>query len=256
MGAAAPIGPGPSTDGMAIGALVLGLLSFCLGCLTGIPAIILGMISIKRINADPANKGGKGMAIAGVVLGAILTVLAIIGLIVWGVGMIVAQQAGSDILSEFQQNLDLNTTVTTDSTVSTDADFQALFDAASGTDLQYLTGTFSGPASVSLGDQFLVVLSLTNSKGSPLPLDSIDVHDEYLTGIEIVTSSPPSTIAPFHIPVDNSMSYSMKTVIPAQGSKEVTFTCKANQRGTFSANFDVCITYSDCVKVLVTTAVN
>jgi len=84
----------------------------------------------------------------------------------------------------------------------------------------------------------------------------VDVHDEYLAGITITASNPASTMEPFHIPVDNSMSYSMKTTIPASGSREVSFTCNAAQRGTWAGNFDVCITYSDCLQVYVSTTVD
>ena len=54
--------------GLAIWALVLGLLSpLCCGLLSGIPAIICGAIAIGRVNRGEA--AGKGMAIAGLVLG-------------------------------------------------------------------------------------------------------------------------------------------------------------------------------------------
>jgi hypothetical protein len=46
------------TSGMAIASLVLGLLSFCLMLLTGIPAIILGALSLranKRSDGDMRN---------------------------------------------------------------------------------------------------------------------------------------------------------------------------------------------------------
>ena len=61
--------------GLAIWALVLGLLSLLCCGLCSIPAIICGAIAIGRANRGEA--GGKGMAIAGLVLG-IVGVAAII----------------------------------------------------------------------------------------------------------------------------------------------------------------------------------
>jgi prepilin-type processing-associated H-X9-DG protein len=60
---------GPPQNGLAITSLVLGILS-CVACFfTGIPAIICGHIAYSRSRRSPAQHGGGGMAIAGLVLG-------------------------------------------------------------------------------------------------------------------------------------------------------------------------------------------
>lgn len=59
------------TSGTAIAGLVLGLLSFCLSVFTGIPAIILGALSLRAIKRSGGRVSGKGMAIAGIVTGSI-----------------------------------------------------------------------------------------------------------------------------------------------------------------------------------------
>jgi hypothetical protein len=57
------------TDALSIWSLVLGILSWlCFSIIAGIPAIICGHISLGRIKRD-ALLQGKGMAIAGLVLG-------------------------------------------------------------------------------------------------------------------------------------------------------------------------------------------
>ncbi len=60
-------------QGLAIASLVLGICSLTLVCcggfLIGIPAVICGVIAIKKANRGEAT--GKGMAIAGVTTGAI-----------------------------------------------------------------------------------------------------------------------------------------------------------------------------------------
>jgi len=63
----------PRTSGMAIASLVLGVLSFCLSILTGLPAIILGIISLNKINKSRGELTGQGLAIGGLVTGGIGT---------------------------------------------------------------------------------------------------------------------------------------------------------------------------------------
>ena len=60
----------PPAQGLAIGSLVLGLLSF-VGCsfITGVPAIIMGHIAHNRSRKAPQQFGGGGLAIAGFVMG-------------------------------------------------------------------------------------------------------------------------------------------------------------------------------------------
>lgn len=66
-------GGGQKTEIMAIISLVAGIVSipahYCcyLGIPIGIAAIILGILSIMKINKDPQSWGGKGLAIGGIV---------------------------------------------------------------------------------------------------------------------------------------------------------------------------------------------
>jgi type II secretory pathway pseudopilin PulG len=61
----------PQTDGGAIASMVLGIASFalCLSFITGIPAIILGHISLSKIKKSMGSLKGEGMALAGLILG-------------------------------------------------------------------------------------------------------------------------------------------------------------------------------------------
>jgi hypothetical protein len=73
-----PTGPAPDAQqkGLAIASLILGLLSLCGSFLTGIPAIICGAIAISQARRNPARYGGTGMAVAGLVLGGVFTLMA------------------------------------------------------------------------------------------------------------------------------------------------------------------------------------
>ena len=72
-----PGGVYPSgNDSKAVISLVLGILSIvcCFGILTGIPAIILGVLSRRDIAKSQGALGGEGMAIGGIVTGGIAVV--------------------------------------------------------------------------------------------------------------------------------------------------------------------------------------
>ena len=80
---ASPISPpasGEPQKGLAVTSLVLGIVSLliCLGPLTGIPAIICGHIARRRSRQSPAEYGGPGMALAGLVLGYASVALALV----------------------------------------------------------------------------------------------------------------------------------------------------------------------------------
>jgi len=67
----APTQPLQVRKGMAIASLVIAIISLitCGGaCVGPIAAIILGIIAINRANREPGSFGGKGLAIAGVII--------------------------------------------------------------------------------------------------------------------------------------------------------------------------------------------
>lgn len=73
---------GPS-QGLAIGALVCGILS-CLCCfsiVTGPAGIIMGFMAKNKADQDPANFGGRGLALGGMITGA----LGIVGFIIFAI---------------------------------------------------------------------------------------------------------------------------------------------------------------------------
>ena len=68
----------PKTSGLAITSLVLGCLSLLGSCITGIPAVIFGHVALSKIKKSGDAIGGRGIAIAGLVLGYLFSAFAII----------------------------------------------------------------------------------------------------------------------------------------------------------------------------------
>ena len=85
--------PGP----MAIVALVCGILSVLCHCvpvagmfigfILSVAAIVLGIIETKKIGRGESNAKGKGMATAGIILGAVGIVFGIIWAVILAVGV-------------------------------------------------------------------------------------------------------------------------------------------------------------------------
>ncbi len=76
------------TDGLAIAALIVGILSivcdlFCLGIVLGPAAAIMGFISRQRIQTSGGALGGGVMAMAGLILGVIGFVLGVVAFFLW-----------------------------------------------------------------------------------------------------------------------------------------------------------------------------
>jgi hypothetical protein len=81
-----PAYPVQKTNGLAIAALVLGIVSFfCLGFVIVIPilAIIFGHVALGKIAASQGAQKGRGLAIAGLVLGWVFLVPIAIASLVW-----------------------------------------------------------------------------------------------------------------------------------------------------------------------------
>jgi hypothetical protein len=67
---------GPATSNLAIGSLTCGCLALLLWFLTSIPAIILGHLALREIKQTPDLKG-RGLALGGLIIGYLMTVLTV-----------------------------------------------------------------------------------------------------------------------------------------------------------------------------------
>ena len=75
-----PGGTGSVNQTLPIISLVLGIVSICcyISPITGIAALITGFLGMKNANNNPANYGGKGLAIAGMVIGGIMLLVGLV----------------------------------------------------------------------------------------------------------------------------------------------------------------------------------
>jgi hypothetical protein len=90
-------GATPSNSGKAIASLVLGILSMCgCSCLTGLPSILLGILSLRDISQAAGALTGKPMAIIGIILGSFATLCyPLVGIPAWLYGKEAADRAAA-----------------------------------------------------------------------------------------------------------------------------------------------------------------
>lgn len=93
IGANTPFQPPPTMQGpnqtLPVISLVSGVLAFVLICCYGgfpfgIAALVTGFLGFQNVTKDPVNYSGKGLAIAGMILGGVSFVLGVVFLIIGG----------------------------------------------------------------------------------------------------------------------------------------------------------------------------
>ena len=102
--------PGAGSNGIAVGALVLGLLSVPLGIIVlggplGLIAVILGFVGVSR--ARTMGGAGQGMAITGIVSGVLgILVAGVIFFLVGSVFTFFNSEEGQDTLEQIQSEVE------------------------------------------------------------------------------------------------------------------------------------------------------
>jgi hypothetical protein len=100
--------------------------------------------------------------------------------------------------------------------------------------------SIAAPRTVSIGQEFEVLLSITNTADEDQSLNSVDIENVYLEGIEVLGSDP-EYYESFGIDMDNTVSYSYEINIRPGETLVVMFYCKAISAGKFEGKMDVCI---------------
>jgi hypothetical protein len=67
--------PAGGTNGFAIASLVCGIASLCAGLVTAILAVVFGHVALAQISRSGGYEQGRGIAIAGLVIGYIFIAL-------------------------------------------------------------------------------------------------------------------------------------------------------------------------------------
>jgi Flp pilus assembly pilin Flp len=89
------------TNKLALASMILGIVSlpldFCFyaGIPVGIAAVVVGAIGLKRIKESAGTQGGKGMAIAGIVTGAVASAVMLIAVVVIAVLSLLGPSVGN-----------------------------------------------------------------------------------------------------------------------------------------------------------------
>jgi hypothetical protein len=91
------VGRSTPTDGRAITSLVSAIFGIALGVPLGLPGLALGPLAyflgrsaMARIDAEPGGSSGRGIALAGSVLGAVATAIGALVTLAWLVLILVA----------------------------------------------------------------------------------------------------------------------------------------------------------------------
>jgi len=88
--------PSQPQQGLAAASMVLGLVTITVGwccsfgVLTGPIALILGIVALVQIKNEPAKYGGKGLAIAGVTMGALYFIILALIILLYGIGFLLS----------------------------------------------------------------------------------------------------------------------------------------------------------------------
>jgi hypothetical protein len=110
------------------------------------------------------------------------------------------------------------------------------------------------PAVVSLDDEYLLVVEITNLAEKEQTLDSIDIDLGYLDGVVVENTEP--AYADFSDYGDDYHSFEFHSRIPAGRTLEVSFYLTAVRTGDLSGEIGVCInSFVNCTNRLIRTIV-
>ena len=96
------------------------------------------------------------------------------------------------------------------------------------------------PISVKKGNTFNIIATIKNPSNQHQKLVSIDIDDNYLDGIAILSTIPDYSDV-LYIPIDNTQSYSFNKIVEPNTEIVIKFLAKAFETGMFEGKIDFCI---------------
>jgi hypothetical protein len=96
------------------------------------------------------------------------------------------------------------------------------------------------PIEAAVGEPFELVVTVGNSSPEAKELVDVDIADEYLAGLAVRGSRPPFADS-MHVPLDETVSYSMNLPIQAGGEVRVVFEMLPLHAGDFTGEVDACV---------------
>jgi BatD DUF11 like domain len=107
-------------------------------------------------------------------------------------------------------------------------------------DVEGIAVSIDSPLNVKVGETFTLKVNIKNEREkSTLKVSDIDIGKDYLDGF-VVVSTEPTPKSSMTVPLDDSLSYTFNTAIPAQSTKAFSFTLRAERAGIFRGDVDVC----------------
>lgn len=96
------------------------------------------------------------------------------------------------------------------------------------------------PETVAAGDEFNVLMTLTNIDTKPYTFYDLEIGDTLLEGLEL-KGADPLFVTKNHLPGFGLTYYSYDTEIPAGESFEILLTFEALQAGTYDGALNACV---------------
>lgn len=101
------------------------------------------------------------------------------------------------------------------------------------------------PAEVVATEAFPLGVDVKNPHGSAITLDSVDIDDALLKGLQVISVDPKPKDT-MHVPVLNQRSWTFGLSVPAGSVQRVTFNVRPLNVGRFSGNVGACNPGQDC----------
>lgn len=102
-----------------------------------------------------------------------------------------------------------------------------------------LDGSLDMPLQVTVGETFHATITASNGHDKTVTLDSIDISDTLLAGVQI-SSIEPDPESTTRVPVLDQRSWAFNTPVEPGATMTVRYTLRAVREGHFTGDIDLC----------------